>query len=920
MNEYSPIDIFNSGDIEATATATSFFSYAYGITAIVEDPDSSIKIENHGEITVTADDFRAFGIVASAASIFTTNNPIDIINSGTIRVTSVEAETIGIAARTDDPGSPISIKNSGDIIATTADDAYGIRARTYGVGNLVDIDNSGDIVTATTGGNAYGIRAVADGDGNLIDIANNGNVTVTTTGDSTNAVGIYAQSGDSFGPAAANNRIDIDNRGHLRVTASGADANAIGIGTENGSSATPTHITNRGDIDVSTSGDALFTVGILANGPISPTNEPDSPVTVVNYGDITVSASNLSANIVGGIAAATQGIASPVLIENHGNITVTADPSTGAGIAAQARNSTATIVNSGSVLGDGAGIYTLSNVGSSIINSGYVSSRSLLAIQVTGDGNAEIFNSGVIYGFVRLDADDLMVIEPGGLFEVRLTSDFDATGPGGNDLFRNSGTVHALALNGVQPGFVNLERFENSGLISLIDGDTDDIFRISNSAAPATNLDFAASGKSALAIDAFLGGPGSPADNFVLDGNVFGQTQVIVNNTKAGGGVFNPQGIPTVFVNGNVSSDAFYMPKPLDTGLFDWDVYFVPTGSGVFELRSFPGGGAHQLPQLLTAAQDIWHTTSETWFDRTADLRVLLNGGAVYGAEGMAGGQPGVALTPGVWLRGSGTWLEQDDSAKTTAYGRTYRYDLGRELNLWNLEGGVDFGKKGVWAEGDALLFGLLGGAILGSLDYDQLVRKFDIEGGEVGAYLTYLSGGLFVDTLAKVDFLEFDTNHALGLPATLDATTWGVRTDAGYRFGQFRRGPFVEPLATIAVAWTELDDFSYVGNSVKFNDEADVKGRLGLRVGTSRELWRAIVMEPFVIGSLWGHLAGENEATVTAFGPFSDEPDDVWGEVSTGVNFFSPGANTSLFAKLDVTFGDETEGVSARGGMRHSW
>ena len=228
----------------------------------------------------------------------------------------------------------------------------------------------------------------------------------------------------------------------------------------------------------------------------------------------------------------------------------------------------------------------------------------------------------------------------------------------------------------------------------------------------------------------------------------------------------------------------------------------------------------------------------------------------MFGAEGGKLGAPSIALTPGVWLKGSGTWLEQDDSAKTSAYGRTYRYDLSRDLDLWNLEGGVDFGKRGVWAEGDALLFGILGGAVLGSLDYDQLNRKFDIEGGEVGGYVTYLSGGLFVDTLAKADFLEFDTNRASGLPSSLDATTWGVRTDA--------------------------------------------------------------------LGSVWGHLSGENEATVTSlgtsFGPFSDEPDDVWGEVSTGVNFFSPGANTSLFGKVDVTFGEEIDGISARGGVRHSW
>ena len=150
-----------------------------------------------------------------------------------------------------------------------------------------------------------------------------------------------------------------------------------------------------------------------------------------------------------------------------------------------------------------------------------------------------------------------------------------------------------------------------------------------------------------------------------------------------------------------------------------------------------------------------------------------------------------MALTPGLWLKGSGTWLEQEDSASSSAYGRSYRYNLNRDLDLWNLQGGADFGKKGVWAEGDALLFGLLGGVVQGVLDYDHLLRRFDIEGGEVGGYVTYLSGGLFIDTLVKVDFLEFENDAgAPGLPGSLDATTWGFRTDAGYRFGQFRRGP----------------------------------------------------------------------------------------------------------------------------------
>ncbi len=146
-----------------------------------------------------------------------------------------------------------------------------------------------------------------------------------------------------------------------------------------------------------------------------------------------------------------------------------------------------------------------------------------------------------------------------------------------------------------------------------------DTFRIANgfvtlygttiySGAPP--LVFNGSGQSALAIDAFLGAPGSTADNLIIDGDVSGQTKVKVNNTNTGPGVFNKEGIPVVFVNGATpKGNEFFLGNPIDTGFFNYDLFFRPTGSGVFELRSFLGQGAFVLPQLITASQDIWHQT-----------------------------------------------------------------------------------------------------------------------------------------------------------------------------------------------------------------------------------------------------------------------------------------------------------------------
>ena len=400
-----------------------------------------------------------------------------------------------------------------------------------------------------------------------------------------------------------------------------------------------------------------------------------------------------------------------------------------------------------------------------------------------------------------------------------------------------------------------------------------------------------------------------------------------MNNTNTSSARFDPVGIPVVFVTGDVSKNNFYIDHPIDAGFFDYDLFFRPTGSGFFELKNHTGGGAHILPHVVQVTHDTFHNTTETWFDQSTDLRVMLSEGALCGGgvrgQDVARCQQLYSVTPGVWARGAGTWLDLGDDATTKANGRTYHHDLDRDLDIWMVESGVDFGKRDLFADGDILVFGVLGGAVQSTLDYKTLVRTFTVEGAEVGAYATYLNGGFFVDTLFKTIFAEVDPKEVRGFPDTLDSTTYGFRTDTGYRFGGVRQGAFFEPLATIAVSWSDLDDFALDGNAVDFDDDENVRGRIGLRVGTSTDVWEGTTIEPFVIGSLWGTLSGAHNATLTSSGrtfEFSDEPEDVWGVVSAGVNFFNPGAQTAVFAKLDYTFGEETEGVGIRGGMRYNW
>lgn len=908
-----------------------------GIYAFTSGGNSSIRIENEGDITVYGTFVPLNGNPTNSAGVFD----------------GIYAVTVGQAAPGDQDTpaySPIVVVNKGDL-STRYGEA--IDVRTYGGASPVFIEPETPVPPGDLVGPHYSPVTVinyaeinSDDDG--IEVCTAGLRFTNCRGGGGESPVLVKNYGDidaayvaldavTYGP---NSPIRFFNTGDAVTGEEALDAETSGDGSS-------IVIVNHGNLDAGIDGLSA------ATSAYAPGN--DSPITLVNTGDIEAGAV--------GIYASTgqnfQSAGSPIKIYNSGVVVaglgVDPDGPMGDGVYAHTNGdeSAILIVNSGEITGGGvapdpldpsdeivfAGVRAVTDEFENeitIVNkgSGSIAAESGLAIFTEG-GPTAIFNAGLVEGYVLLntedETDDIFVNRPGGTFEAQDESDFGL----GDDLFLNKkgGTVQAAGDYAATEytSFINLERFANKGLISLQDEEVDDVFCISNDDAcdpeevDGSDLVFAASGKSMLGVDAFLGGPDSTADNFIVDGDVSGRTALSVFNTNEDPGVFNPDGIPVVFVTGEVKANAFFLPKPIDTGFFDYDLYFVETESGVFELRSFAGGGALVLPQLITAAQDLWHAGSDTWFDRTADLRVLLNGGVAAdgdraGLKDGDGARAGGSITPGLWIRGSTDWLSRDDSETVAAYGRSYRYELERALATWDLQFGVDLGARGVFASDDLLIFGPLGGFAHGDLHYDKIGtgRDFDINGPQIGGYATYLRGGLFVDTLVNVHLLDVETEN-LGFPEMFDATTVGLRTDAGYRFGSFKRGAFIEPLATIAINWTEIDGFSVEGNTVSFDDDANVRGRAGLRVGTSFTTVDGMLVEPFLIGSVWGNFTDTNKATLISNGStfgLEDEIDDIWGEVAVGLNVF-PTPESAVFGKVDVSFGEDLIGVGAKFGAR---
>jgi len=857
---------------------------ANGIEADTFGNDSYVRVTNSGPIDVLANG-GATGIKSNSA----TSQHID--SSGDITATSTTGIAFGISAGSVDAQH---INSRGDIAVTSIQSfAQGISAASD---TTQRIHSSGDITATSIGSNASGIAATAFGESQ--DIGSSGAITATSNG------------GNAFGIAASSlGRQSVTNSGDIAATSNSGAASGLSLASIERQS-----VKNSGDIHAITNG-AGFAFGISV--------DTTSSQSIHTSGNVTAISRNGDAFGILAVGVDTQ------TIHNSGDIKASSTGGNAYGILATSAGSQR-IVNSGSVYAGGANsiaIQAATVLDTTIANTGKIGAQSHFAINVAGSSRTDIYNAGTITGFVDLtDQRDRFFNQSGGVFEAKLTSSFG----GGDDLFVNEvgGTVQA-ATDGSRSEttrFVALETFRNRGLISTVDGQAGDRFIISNT-VDGTDLNFVGGSGSMLALDVFLDGPASPADTFTIQGNVSGTTWVTINNTNLGPGTFNPTGIPVIFVDGETPSESnFQLVQPVDTGFFNYDLFGVQTGSGFWELRSFPGGGAHLLPQLVTAAQDIWHQGSNTWFDRTADLRVLLAGGMAPTAYDPGGKSLEAAgpypLTPAVWARGSGGWLDRDDSAKTRAYGRNYSFDLDRELTTLDFQVGVDLGKRDVWSDGDALVFGMLGGFVYGGLDYDAIPRNFDFSGGQVGAYATYLNGGLFVDTLLNVHLYELST-ATRGFPSSLDANTVGLRTDTGYRFGSFTGGAFLEPLATIEVLWADIDGFSLGGNRVSFDDDANVRGRLGLRAGTTMEAWHGTIMEPFVIGSVWGNLSDDNSATLVSNGrtfSFQDDLEDVWGEISGGVNFFNFSQTTAVFAKVDVTVGDDISGVGGKAGMRVNW
>ncbi len=354
-------------------------------------------------------------------------------------------------------------------------------------------------------------------------------------------------------------------------------------------------------------------------------------------------------------------------------------------------------------------------------------------------------------------------------------------------------------------------------------------------------------------------------------------------------------------------------------------------------LYSVPGYQGQELPIAVTGAQNLWEELSLLWEDRQSEIRdwAAQGGYAPIPTPGLPNrkGPPPVyvptAPSFNVWAKGIGSWTDRTDQLTTYPVGGPITYNLNYKQNSYGVIGGFDYGHENVFAPGDALIVGPLGGYLESHLNFDHTGDSFVYKGGTVGASVTYLRDGFFVDGLAKADILNLQLNTLLGgLNGATSGPSVGLNTvggigELGYRFGF--GSAFFEPIGTLIYSQTHIDGINALsqwGTNIDFGSGEDFRGAAGGRLGMSLPtVFGGHVVEAWILGRVWDEfLNNGNTVDLVDNTLVNDNFGHVYGEVKGGLTVVTLGSGWAGFVDGGVKFNNQFNTVTAKAGVDYTW
>lgn len=948
---YGSVTVTNTDSIETAGQgATGITAQAFSDRQVTVDSaaistigDNSVGIDVRnfsGDILVISDAVATSGDYSTG--IFVETSLEDNYAEGIVDITSGTVATAGDGARGIAAYGGSVVIVSGSVTTTGpsveseygAVDSSGIYARAFG---LLDeeIEGSGG-VTVTSGS----VSTAGDDSDAIRAAANYGNVAVTSTGTAStsgdNAHAIYATSGaqTDFGDGTVTVTSNIVTTagdgsngilavGHAAVTATSTSASTAG----NGSGAIEARSTG-GDVVV-TSGSAS-TQGTGSNGieavGFHLVSVTSTSVTTTGANSAGILATQLLLDGGGGGDSLTPSSAGADLmaqsaddvllqqLPGDGVLVTSGSVTTGGanspGISAHAYNGDVEVVSTGTVTTTGAdspGIIAISDTGfvivdAAAVNSGGTGSDAILVDSAT--------NSTVtIRGLVQ-SANGFALQAQGGTAAVGTTAPGTIRGridlTGGNDTFANAGTFDAIgtslfgagadvltnsgtvrSVNG-QAVLSDLETFNNNGLVTMADGAANDRLTVGN---------FVGQTGSTLRIDVDFAT--STADVLVT-GLATGTTVIEAQGGNAAT-TFTSQPILLVDAGAGTAATAFTL-----TGAHTTQNAYITRGL-IFDAPNFDFllANAPNQPIFETALVsgmtiDIWHQSADAVEHQleTARAPSVLNGGNNLTSSASAGG----------WIQLYGGEIDRDATQSFTVGTTTTNFDVSYEQNFEGLQAGVDFDR------GDAI-FGFTFGIGRSDTNFETSPSTLQIDSKNLGAYAAFASGSFYANLQVKADWMDLETNPGAGLAAEFDATAYGARAVAGFRFDLGRL--FAEPSASLTWVQTDVEDYQSGGATISFDGVTSLRGTAGIRIGGLFATGESGVFSPFagirVVEEFDGDSA--NDFLLGSTIVLQEEGPGTHAEASAGLSFTS--GSFEAFLRGEMDFGSEIDGRTFRAGVR---
>jgi hypothetical protein len=820
-----------------------------------------------GDIFCGPGQIESIGLTSNSFDTLLQLTPNLQVNAGGVSLTSTGAQNLGVIMQAGAGGTGGFVDASG-----TAFDGIFVSS---GGGNVTV-----NLTIPVTGG-VDGIEVLTSGYGAA-------SVTVFAPITAGTGAGIVANSGAGGGPSTTS--LDLELEARVAALQNSAIVTNAGAG---------------GTINIAP--------GVLIEGLGQSTSTTLPPPAVIDATTVSGSTTTITNK---GTVRSTTGLSLDLAIRSNGLVTVNNAGSitgrldiSGVPIGSSVRP----IFNNG-LPGEGSGVWTtsgLSNLAGAVFNNGAATpSGTATGLIVTGVNGA---NTTLDFGSAT---PGVINNNPGGVFIV-------GQGP-------FSGVAKTVLLGA--------ETFNNNGVIILGSngGSGSDSLRDAILLANATTM----TGSGLIEMDANLwrdiqsatdcqGGTLPAGDCVVLGGTAPG-THIGLRITDTGAhpfGAYNPTGI--VLVTGASSASAIHI-DPSSTwfthggtnefggatdvlnkpGLFFYDLLHIGQNTA---LVGVPKAPVFEFAALGGAVTDLWHMTTQTWFDRQADLRVNLDHEA--------------GANPAVWLKFVGDWVNRDkvdrfDIISNLHFDTSYNQDTSAIL------GGVDL--LDVTGKDRAFVVGLEGGGVNSGLGFKASPDHYTLSGGDFGGYATFLSGGLFIDGTINANFLTLHGNlPGLTAPTSLFPSTLigghvnvvGGQIESGYRM-PITGTWFWEPVGSLAYSKATFDQIQLPGALAQLTHAESLQGSLGARIGGVATFQFGAVEAAIETRVLQEFKSGAVLTLQSDGSPFSNADDlkGTSGEVKADVNVFSNTSGLSAFLNGGWRFkANYSEGTITLG-ARYQW